>query len=260
MKKSCLNRGGVLLLAVLLLAGCISPQNLEIFRGVEYNTRYEATLPEDLKLQPFDRLDIQVLSEIPQLAAPFNATINFQESATGSAAVRTVAYVVDREGCIEFPKLGPVHVVGLTTRELENLLAMEIRDRGYIKDPTVKVSLENFEITVIGDRNSQINVTGGINLIQLLARTGGPSTSFRMDDVMVLRTEDGHRMAYQVDLRKKEVFDSPVFYLQQNDIVYFKPKSPKPDPAIQGLFASLSPLFSTVSMTVSIMWLYRMIK
>ena len=260
MKKFCRNSGSLLLLGLLLLSGCISPRNLEIFRDVEYNERFAATPPEDLKLQPFDRLDIQVLSEIPQLAAPFNATVNFQESATGAANRRAVAYEVDRDGCIEFPKLGPVNVVGLTTRELENLLAMEMRERGYIKDPTVKVSLENFEITVIGERNEQISVTGGLNLIQLLARTGGPAITFRMDDVMVIRTEDGHRMAYQVDLRKKEVFDSPVFYLQQNDIVYFKPKSPKPDPTIQGLFQSLSPLISSVSMAVSIMWLYRVIK
>ena len=257
MKKFCRNSGSLLLLGLLLLSGCISPKNLEIFRGMEYDTRYEATLPEDLKLQPFDRLDIQVLSEIPQLAAPFNATVNYDES-TSSGARRAVAYEVDRDGCIEFPKLGPVNVVGLTTRELENLLAMEMRERGYIKDPTVKVTLENFEITVVGDRNQQLSVTGGLNLIQLLARTGGPAITFRMDDVMVIRTEDGHRMAYQVDLRKKEVFDSPVFYLQQNDIVYFKPKSPKPDPTIQGLFQSLSPLISSVSMAVSIMWLYRM--
>ena len=259
MKKFCRNSGGLLLVGLLLLSGCISPRNLEIFRGLEYNTRYETTLPEDLKLQPFDRLDIQVLSEIPQLAAPFNATVNYNES-TSSGGRRAVAYVVDREGCIEFPKIGPVNVVGLTTRELENLLAMEMRDRGYIKDPTVKVTLENFEITVIGERNQQLSVTGGLNLIQLLARTGGPSINFKMDDVMVLRTEDGHRMAYRVDLRKNSVFDSPVFYLQQNDIVYFKPKSPRPDPTIQGLFQSLNPLISSVSMAVSIMWLYRVIK
>lgn len=259
MKKFCLNSGRALLLGMVFLTGCISPRNLEIFRGVEYNTRYEATPPEELKLQPFDRLDIQVLSEIPQLAAPFNATLNYNESSSADAR-RTVGYVVDRDGCIEFPKLGPVNVVGLTTRELENLLAMEMRERGYIKDPTVKVTLENFEITVIGDRNNVLSVTGGMNLIQLLARTGGPSTRFRMDDVMVLRTEDGYRMAYQVDLRKKEVFDSPVFYLQQNDIVYLKPKSPRPDPTIQGLFSSLAPFMSGVSMVVSIMWLYRMTK
>ena len=258
MKKSCWIRTGVIILAAVLMAGCISPKKMEIFRGMEYDVRYEATPPEDLQLQPFDRLKIQVISEIPQLAAPFNAAVNYDESSKSTQ--NAVSYVVDREGCIEFPKLGPVNVMGLTTRELENLLSIEIKEKGYIKDPTVKVDLENFEITVIGDRNQQINVNGGINLVQLIARTGGPSYRFKMDDVMVIRTENGYRQAYKVDIRKKDIFESPVFYLQQNDIVYLKNKVPVQDPTIQTVTASISSILAGVSVITSVLILTRLSK
>lgn len=242
----------ILFLLSLQLAGCVSPKRLSIFQGMEYDVRYEAKQPEDIKLQPFDRLEILVLSEIPQLAAPFNAALNFNESSSSSAR-QVVSYEVDREGCIEFPKLGPINVVGLSTRQLEDLLEEEMKSRGYIKDATVKVTLQNFEITVIGERNEQMSVVGGMNLVQLLARTGGPDIRFRMDDVMVIRTENGARQAYQVDLCKKEVFDSPVFYLQQNDIVYLKPRSPRQDPTVQALLTSVTPLMSAASLVTSIL-------
>lgn len=247
------------LLVALLAVSCMTPRKMEIFRGMEYGERYAFTQPEELRLQPFDRLNILVLSEIPQLAAPFNATLNFEESAQSSAR-QTVSYVVDREGCIEFPKLGPVNVQGLTTKELGEMLSTEIKQRGYINDATVLVTLEKFEITVVGERNEQMEIDGGINLIQLLARTGGPATSFRMNDVMVLRTENGARVPYQVDLRNKEVFNSPVFYLQQNDIVYFKPRNPKVDPALQGILVPITSVLSGVSVITSVLVLVRLSK
>ena len=79
-----------------------------------------------------------------------------------------------------------------------------------------------------------------------------------MDDVMVIRTIDGARVPHQVDLRTKEVFDSPVFYLQQNDIVYFKPRVTMFDPAIQGLMTPLMSLTSLASVITSALVLVRL--
>ena len=247
---------GIMALAFVMLASCITPQKQMIFKGMEYDQRYSMTLPEEVRIQKFDRLNIQVLSDIPQLAAPFNATLNFSESEAGGQ--KAVTYEVSREGMIDFPKLGQARVEGMTIRELESTLALAIREHGFIKDPLVKVSLENFEITVIGVNNEVMTIAGGMNLIQLLARVGGPAPGFRMDDVMVIRTIDGARVPFQVDLRKKEVFDSPVFYLQQNDIVYFKPRTTIFDPAVQGLISPITYFTSMVSVVTSILVLLKL--
>lgn len=247
----------LLLAALLQLAGCVTPRKMALFQGMEYDVRYEATPPEEIKLQPLDRMEILVTSENPQLAAPFNASLNYEESASAQVR-RTVPYEVDRDGCIDFPKIGPVNVVGLTTRELGDLLAEEMKTRGYIKDASVKVTLENFEVTVVGEKNQIVSVNGGMNLLQLLARAGGPDIRFRMDDVMVVRTENGSRMAYKVDLRKKEVFDSPVFYLRQNDIVYFKPRNVIRDPNLAVLTGLISPVLSGVSAITSVLILLNL--
>ena len=41
---------------------------------------------------------------------------------------------------------------------------------------------------------------------------------------MVVRTENGQRTAYKVNLQSRSVYDSPAFYLRQNDMVYVKPR------------------------------------
>ena len=148
----------------------------------------------------------------------------------------------------------------MTTRQLESTLAAALEEHGYIKDPVVKVTMQKFEVTVIGTSDQVLMVDGGINLIQLLARVGGPSPTFRMDDVMVIRTIDGARVPHKVDLREKEVFDSPVFYLQQNDIVYFKPRTPIVDPAFEGIFRPLMYITSLGSLITSVLVLVRLAK
>ena len=63
-----------------------------------------------------------------------------------------------------------------------------------------------------------------MNLSELLAKTGGINANAKIKDVMVIRTENGTQTAYSVNFQTKEIFDSPVFWLHQNDIVYVKPK------------------------------------
>jgi len=246
------------LFVLLLVTGCLSPRKQMIFKGMEYDTRYKAVPPEELRIQKFDKLNIEILSDVPQLAAPFNASINYTESSSAPATM--VPYTVSREGTIDFPKLGVCVVEGMTTLDLERTLAAALRDKGYIKDPIVKVVLQRFEITVIGGSNELVTIDGGLNLIQLLARVGGPSANFRMDDVMVIRTIDGARVPHKVDLRTKEVFDSPVFYLQQNDIVYLKPRVAKIDPAIQGLLTPITMIATLGSTITSALVLVRLSK
>ena len=99
--------------------------------------------------------------------------------------------------------------------------------RGYIREPVVNAELDNFQITVIGGQGGGIMEVKGhsFNLLQAIARIRGSNNEeINIKEVTVIRTENGVRTAYAVDLQKKALFDSPVFYLQQNDVIYYKPK------------------------------------
>ena len=49
----------------------------------------------------------------------------------------------------------------------------------------------------------------------------------RRDRVAVIRENNGKRTILFHDLRSADIFDSPCYYLQQNDIVYVEPNKAK---------------------------------
>lgn len=58
------------------------------------------------------------------------------------------------------------------------------------------------------------------------------------------------------DLRSKDIFESPCFYLQQNDIVYVEPKYKKKDTEDRTIqYGTL--LLSLVTATCTVLWYLR---
>lgn len=212
--------------ALVLLSSCSTARSRGYLLDMEYDTSYAAPKAPELRIQQEDRLNIVVLSETPLLAAPFNTTYGVVDD-NNNTQQRAVAYTVNNHGDIDFPALGTLHVEGMTIRELTYFIQDEIQSRGYIKNPVVNVSLDNFKITVIGEMaNRVITVTDpSINILQVVAQSGGANKEGgNIRNLTVIRSENGQQKAYKVDLQSRDMFQSPVYYLQQNDIVYLKPK------------------------------------
>ena len=207
-----------LIALVLLVSACVTPSQITYIKDMEYGKDYPARPAPELRIQQQDHLSIRVYSSDPALATPFNVGAIIQDGVGGT---HEASYVVDSQGNIDFPVLGTIPVEGMTLREIQNNIANRIINLGYIREPVVSVNLQNFVVTLIKYGNTdRINVAGrSINLLQLVAPTQGE----KIKEVEVIRTENGVRKAYTVDFQTIEMFDSPVFYLQQNDIVYVKP-------------------------------------
>ena len=246
--------GGLMVIALLLmLASCTTPRTLGYLLDMEYNKDYPAMPAPELKMQKEDRLSIQVLSEKAELSAPFNTMLTLTDLANQTAKQPVLTYVVDREGNIDFPVLGKLHVEGLTLKEIEQMISDEIVSRGYIKQPVINAELDNFQIAVIGGSGGGILQIQGhsFNLLQAIARINGATTNEQINikEVTVIRTENGIRTAYCVNMQKKDLFDSPVFYLQQNDVIYYKPKIyrlSQPANAFIGFFGTITGFASLI--------------
>lgn len=234
--------------AGVLLAACSTPAKYSYLRDLEYNVPEVARPAPELRLKVEDRISIQVFSDQPELAAPFNAAGVQIESEGGTMLSST--YGVDARGNIDFPILGEVHVEGKTLNEVQKEIAADIASRGYIRNPVVKAELENFTVTVIGQMGQEIIPVEGnsLNLIQLLAQLSGDELEYaKIPDVTVIRTENGLREAFQVNFQSKELFNSPVYYLQQNDVIYVKPRSVKLSGGGDVFLKFFSPAISSVS-------------
>lgn len=224
----------VLVAAALLFFASCSPQKyLTYLQDMEYGVPYEVEQPmQEIHLQPGDQISITVSCKQPELAIPFNIMSgSISTDGTGSTTGTSFArdndfrYTVDQEGCINFPLLGKLMIQGMTIEEVEDFVERRIIEENYIADPIVTAIFKNFQITVLGMAGSG-NYTiskDRLNILEAIAMLGNIPNTAMIDDIMVIRNQDGFRTAYQVNLKTKDLFDSPVFYLQQNDIIYVKP-------------------------------------
>ncbi len=135
-------------------------------------------------------------------------------------------YLVSDKGTINFPILGNISVAGITLDSLQHYLEKRLVDDGYVLDPTVITKLMNFRVTVVGEvRNpKQIHIDGTrLTLLEAIAICGDLTDYGQRDNIAIMRYENGQRVLGEVDLTKKEMLDSPYYYLHNNDIVYVEP-------------------------------------
>lgn len=234
-----------------VIAGCSTSRQVSYLLDLEYGVSDTARTAPELRLQKEDMLDIKVFCDNPELTRQFQLT-----SADGAER----QYEVDSLGFIDFPVIGMVRAESLTAKELAADLEARIKATGYIKDPVVEARLANFQVTVLGAIGNK-NITladNKVNLFELLAMTGSPGADCDLRDVMVIRTENGLRTPYQVNLQTKDIYNSPVFYLRQNDVVYFKPKGIRITPTGDALMKIASPGLTIASIITNfLLWSRR---
>ncbi|MBQ5718484.1 MAG: polysaccharide export protein, partial [Alistipes sp.] len=89
--------------------------------------------------------------------------------------------------------------------------------------------------------------------LEALAKAGDLGANARVDQVLVIREKGAERQVFTHDLRSKEIFNSPAFYLEQNDVVYVVPKYRKKDKEDSVLqYVTLVLSFATAA--ASILW------
>lgn len=194
----------------------------------------------ELKIHKGDKLSILVNSKNPEIAAPFNIYSAISYQVTGNGEVSTKqnfnssstenGYLVNEQGMIDFPFLGRIAVVDLTCEELSRLIEKRLIAEQYIDDPIVDVNLSNLKVTVMGEvqKNGVIPLNhSGMNLLEAITLSGGTTQNAALDKVCVIRREDGSLKMYKTDIRSTELFQSPCFALQQNDMIYIYPRSAK---------------------------------
>lgn len=200
-------------------------QDVVPLKQQEIEQKYEVIIHSD------DLLAIMVNSRDPELALPFNMPmVTYQLGSNSTGQQRVLGYLVDTNGDIDFPILGKIHVEGLTRMQLTELVKNKLIEEDLIKDPIVTVQFLNFKVSVMGEvgRPGSFTISGDrITLLEALSMAGDLTIYGRRDRVAVIRENNGKRTILFHDLRSAEIFNSPCYYLQQNDIVYVEPNKAK---------------------------------
>jgi polysaccharide export outer membrane protein len=241
------------------LLSCGTQKKLPYYleNAVDTSGKEEVQIPE-LHIQKNDLLSIQVysMSTRPDIS---DAMYNLPSVSPGN---QTGGFLVDHYGNIEYPRLGTIHAEGLTKQEL----AAEIKKRltqpvELLSDPTVMIRFLSFKITFLGQvgREGVVNIPGErINILEAIGLAGGITDYGKKNNVKIIREINGKRQIGFIDLSTKDVFNSPFYYLMQNDIVVVEPTKQKINQTDQ---ASVQQKVSfAISIISSIAVIYSIIK
>ena len=242
------------LFALMLIASCTTQKKVPYFQDLSNCSTVETALPQEITIKPGDKLSIHVNSKDEELVAPFN--LRRSQQSMGSQA--DLAYTVDKDGNIEFPYLGSIRIEGMTRDEVAKHIRQELLDRKMVQDPTVIVDFNNLQISVLGDvgKPGKYNIEKDkYTIIDAISEAGDLTITGRRDNIMVLRQENGKQKSYFVNLNDaSQLFASPVYYLQQDDIVYVEPNSMKSGQSSinSNTLRSTSFWFSAVSLVLTL--------
>ncbi|MCR5003199.1 MAG: polysaccharide biosynthesis/export family protein [Bacteroidales bacterium] len=228
-----------LLIAVVgmtFLSSCQKPQ-VQYFTDAD-NVSGTIKTPTEIpiRLRAEDKIAIIVNCKDPEISNLFNLPYSTrrigQATSYGSSLDQGISgYTVDKNGDIDFPVIGKLHVAGLTREEVSALVKNELAARDQVKDAVVTVEFMNLRFSVLGEVKTpgiyDIN-KDVITIIDAISDAGDLTIYGIRGNVLVKRIENGTEVIYRVDMQSLEsVLKSPVYYLQQNDVVYVEPNMTK---------------------------------
>jgi polysaccharide export outer membrane protein len=243
---------------VLLCVSCRTTEELAYFKDASRDSVVTFDAQFSKGIQSNDLLSIYVESETPESTKQYNQETNkiavedgvVINPGTGASAVS--GYLVSAEGSIIFPVLGKLYVVGMTHDSLAHYIEHRLMQEGHIKDPRVTVKLMNFKVSVLGEvaKPGQLVVDGErLTIFEALSMSGDLTIYGQRKNVTVVREENGNRVIGNIDLTSKNVFNSPYYYLHQNDVVFVEPnlkrkRTAERDPMTLSYIASIVSILS----------------
>lgn len=209
---------------VIVFASCAGTKNSTYFVDQPDGTVTSSVKPPETVIRAKDILGISVSSVNPEASNVFNsANFSFTTTTPNSQSVQTTGYLVDSSGFIQFPVLGNVLVLGKTTNQVKQEITNELVNKKLLVDATVSVRYINYRVTVLGEveHPSTITIPGEkISLLEALGLAGDITIYGKKDNVLIIREQDGNKIIKHVNLNNSDLFNSPYYYLQSNDIVY----------------------------------------
>lgn len=217
-------------LFLVLLQSCATKKDVLYFQDAQLDTPKDVTFKEPT-LQPNDILGVKITALNTLAAEPYNIQPLTGVNPTQNVeALKLQGYLVSKDYDITIPKLGVINVKGLTVDGLAQKMRKILIDTDELKDPSVHVRVLNSKVTVYGEvklPGTFFYTEQTITLPQALGLAGDLTINGKRDDVLLIREMDGKRVFTHIDMTKTNWFDSPYYYIKQNDIIYVSPNTAK---------------------------------
>ncbi len=241
--------------AVIMTTSCSSKKQITYFQDLKPGQELVIANLSPIKLQPNDKVSIVVSTGDSRLNSLFNLPVartnisqgNSNGKINSGGSESTSPYTLDSQGDINFPVLGKLHVAGMTREELGEYIRRELISRDLAKNPIVTVEYLNLSVTVLGEVGHPGRFAidrEDYTILDALSAAGDLTIFGQRDNIRVLREENGVQRVYDVNLNSGlNLTQSPVYYLQQNDVIYVEPNGTKARQSTPNGNSALTPSF-----------------
>jgi len=249
-------------LLLVLITSCVQNKQLVYLQDEEeLNKTYlndsvvrKFDLPQfEYKIQPEDILSIRFNSLTEE---EFDVFSKQQDNTVQGNQINSAlnGYLVDEEGNIELPIVGEIHVSGYTLDEIESKLVNVIKD--YVSNPSIRVRLLNYRVTVLGEVSKEgvVDLTNNrATIMEVIGRAGGLSDLANREQVKLIRQLDGEYHVIYLNLLDESLVASSYFYAHNNDIIIVEPLKQRPfrkyfGPNLSLVISSISVLLLTINL------------
>ncbi|GAB4163118.1 MAG: polysaccharide biosynthesis/export family protein [Winogradskyella sp.] len=217
------------IIVTLIITSCGSRKDLVYFQDEPIEDGVLVSEPKPIIYKPDDILTINVSALDPDTVKPFNLQVvsnNDTNLMNANGPRQFQSYLIDYDGYIDFPVLGKLKVAGLNRTQLTAMLVEKISE--YANNPIVNVRLSNFTITILGEVRNPGTFTiqdERITVLEALGLADDLTIFGKRKNVLLIREVDGKKKFAKIDLTSVNAVNSPVYYLQQNDVIYVEPNN-----------------------------------
>jgi len=235
----------------LFVLSCGSKKDVIYFQDIDNVQGREIDYSHN-KIQVSDVLAIKITSLYPEAAIPYNFDNSLSNNSSFVETLKLQGHLVPADGFIILPIVGKIKALNKSTTELEAHIKHVLESGSYLKGAVVSVRILNSKITVLGEVNSPGTYTiteQNITLLQALGYAGDLKINADRKDILVIRDVDGVQIIKHIDLTTSNWFDSPFYFIKQNDVIVVNPDNTKIKSS--GYFGSPGTFLSLASITLS---------
>ncbi len=260
-----------------MMCSCVSTKKIVYFQGADslYTQAQQVLQQYEMKLKPADQILVKVTCSEPDLLSVFAQDVvmgtsggsrgtnsSYVSSGASGGMSNAYGYTITNDGYVVLPSIGKVHVAGLTTVDAAKEIEEKIKEVNHIADPGVTVNLLNARVAVLGAVKGPrvVSLTSERNtVLDVLSQCGDIADTGLRQKIKLFREVDGQRMMYEMDLTKSNVFESPGYYVQQNDLIYVEPNKSQSikSSAFYTFWTAGATIISTLATVTSMIFLIK---
>ncbi len=189
------------------------------------NREYKIPINSSISVMVFTRNGDVIFEALTSAANASNSASSNRGSNFLFRSNNTIEFLMDAQGMVHLPLVGPQSLVGMTVFEAQAFLEKKFSE--FFVDPYCIVKVTNRRYMLFNGSGGQGVVipmeTEKYNLIEAIAHGGGLSERANSARVRVIRNINGKQQVYLFDLSKIEAAKFFDFYIESGDIIYIDP-------------------------------------